>query len=79
MNSEPSVVITYDDKRRPGRPHLDGSPPGEGEYLKRIAVTLSGEDADLLEALGLGNRSEGVRQLVELYRKFLSMSAPADK
>lgn len=53
-------------KRRTGRPHLDGSAPGQGYYMKIVALSVRGADRDLLTRIGSGNRSLGLRRLVDL-------------
>ncbi len=47
-----------------GRRHLDGSPPGQGGYMKVVAFSLRPEDVDELTRLGDGNRSLGLRRLL---------------
>lgn len=61
-------TTTSEEKGRPGRKHLDGSDPGEGEYLPRLSVTVRPEDMELLERMGRGNRSRGLRSLLDQYR-----------
>lgn len=52
-----------------GRRHLDGSPPGDGNYMKVVAFSLLPEDIADLTRLGDGNRSLGVRRLLALARE----------
>lgn len=52
-----------------GRRHLDGSPPGDGNYMKVVAFSLLPEDIADLTRLGDGNRSLGVRRLLALVRE----------
>ena len=63
-----------------GRKHLDGSLPGDGEYLVRTSVTLRVSDFQLIERLGgtsargrhgtaRPNRSAGIRALADFYNK----------
>lgn len=52
-----------------GRRHLDGSPPGAGDYMKVVAFSLRSEDIEELTRLGDGNRSLGVRRLLALVRE----------
>lgn len=54
---------------RRGRRHLDGKPPGEGQYMSVVAVTLWPGEKDELTEIGDGNRSAGVRRLLEMYRR----------
>jgi hypothetical protein len=59
----------FDQKeQRRGRRHLDGSAPGEGQYLPVVAVTLRPFEIEELELIGDGNRSAAVRRLLEMYR-----------
>ena len=59
-----------DQEKRPvGRPHLDGSPAGKGEYIKRVSLRLSEKDDKDLKKIGGGNRYEAVRMLLEMYRR----------
>lgn len=59
----------FDQKeQRRGRRHLDGSAPGEGQYLPVVAVTLRPFEIKELEQIGDGNRSAAVRRLLEMYR-----------
>jgi hypothetical protein len=59
----------FDQKeQRRGRRHLDGSAPGEGQYLPVVAVTLRPFEIEELEQIGDGNRSAAVRRLLEMYR-----------
>lgn len=52
-----------------GRRHLDGSAPGKGQYLPVVSVTLRPGDIEELEEIGDGNRSAGVRLLLDIYRQ----------
>jgi hypothetical protein len=54
---------------RRGRRHLDGQAPGEGEYMRVVALSLRPEDIAALEAFGGGNRSLAVRRLLALARE----------
>jgi len=47
-----------------GRPALT-----EGEKVRAITVTLSERDIAFLERIGDGNRSAGIRRLIEAARK----------
>ena len=55
-------------EQRRGRRHLDGSAPGEGQYLPVVAVTLRPFEIEELERIGDGNRSAAVRRLLAMYR-----------
>ena len=55
-------------EQRRGRRHLDGSAPGEGQYLPVVAVTLRPFEIEELEQIGDGNRSAAVRRLLAMYR-----------
>lgn len=54
---------------RRGRRHLDGSPPGEGAYMRDVSVSLPPRDVAALEEIGGGNRSAAVRLLLETWRE----------
>lgn len=56
-------------EQRRGRRHLDGSAPGEGQYLPVVAVTLRPFEIEELERIGDGNRSAAVRRLLAMYRE----------
>ena len=49
---------------RRGRRHLDGNPPGKGQYLRSVSFSLRTEEIEELERLGDGNRSQAVRELL---------------
>lgn len=51
-----------------GHRHLDGSLPGQGEYLTRKTVTLPDEMIAFLVGLGEGNLSKGIRLVTEDYQ-----------
>ena len=53
---------------RCGRRHLDGSPPGKGQYLRSVSLSLRPEEIAELERLGEGNRSQAVRDLLASHR-----------
>ena len=55
-------------EQRRGRRHLDGSAPGEGQYLPVVAVTLRPFEIEELEQIGDGNRSAAVRRLLAMSR-----------
>lgn len=48
-----------------GRPHLDGSKPGEGEPVEPVTISLTAADRKFLRELGDGNVSAGVRRLIK--------------
>ena len=58
-----------------GRRHLDGSPPGAGQYLESVTVSLRPLDIALLEEVGDGNRSQAVRDLLQMYRSLKEQAA----
>ena len=62
-------VTRIERPRKAGRPHLDGSPPGEGEKVRGVTVSLTAADAEALKEIGAGIRSEGVRRLLEMWRR----------
>ncbi len=70
------VVEQEEEERedRRGRRHLDGSDPGKGQYLPVVSVTLRPGDAEDLEVIGDGNRSAGVRVLLDTYRQQTNMN-----
>lgn len=53
-----------------GRPHLDGSPPGQGERASQYSVTLPADVAEYLRTIGEGNLSAGVRVAAELHKEW---------
>lgn len=61
-----------------GRPHLDGSLPGAGQYLARATVSLPLDDIEALEEIGAGNRSAAVRQLLQMWRQDAGRDAGQD-
>lgn len=69
MTVEEVATADAPDGPQRGRRHLDGSPPGEGVYLKNVSVSLPPRDVDALEQIGAGNRSEAVRYLLETWRE----------
>lgn len=54
--------------RGQGRRHINGNPPGEGEYLKPRTVRIPAELVEYLTNLGGGNLSAGVRLAGEYHR-----------
>lgn len=52
-----------------GRPHLNGQRPGQGEYLRKITVSLPADLIDWLREIGEGNVSRGIRRLAEIARE----------
>lgn len=52
----------------PGRPFLDGSPPGAGTRTAIKCVSLPPEMAEYLRRVGGGNLSKGVRVVTECHR-----------
>lgn len=52
-----------------GHPHLDGSKPGEGEYLIKKSVTLPRWMVDYFTAIGDGVFSAGVRAAAEYHKE----------
>lgn len=72
MQAHPEVVedVEQEKKNRSGRPYLDGSPPGEGHYMEVVALSLRTADKDLFLRAGNGNRSLGVRRLVDAARRY---------
>lgn len=62
---------------RRGRRHLDGSTPGDGQYLTVVSITLRPFEIEGLEQIGDGNRSAAVRRLLAMYRKDTEPAAAA--
>lgn len=65
-----------DETRPVGRPHLDGSPAGQGVYIKRVSISLPEEYAEMLRMIGEGNRSQAVRKLIDEYLNREKREAP---
>ena len=53
-----------------GRPHLNGSKPGEGELVVTVTISIPRAMRDKLRDLGNGNVSEGVRRAVAITSEF---------
>lgn len=62
---------------RRGRRHLDGSLPGEGQYLRSVSFSLRPEEIAELERRGNGNRSQAVRDLLASCRVEAAEGGPA--
>lgn len=56
-------------RRSAGHPHLDGSKPGDGEYLTKKSVALPQWMIDYFVKIGGGNLSAGVREAGEYHKK----------
>lgn len=74
MQAQTDVVEDVEQKKkkktRSGRPYLDGSPPGAGHYMQVVALSLRSEDKKLFFRAGAGNRSLGLRRLVDAARQY---------
>lgn len=71
----PVVTLDHDEElptepKPLGRPHLDGSAPGQGTYVEVVSVSLRPAETDTLLVLGEGNKSSGVRRLIAFWRLF---------
>jgi len=53
---------------RRGRRHLDGKSPGAGVYAVPVSFSLLPDDVEELTKIGNGNRSDGLRKVLETYR-----------
>lgn len=63
------MLSNADVQERRGRRHLDGKAPGSGKYVVIKSVSLLPADIEELEEIGNGNRSQGVRTLLDMYRQ----------
>lgn len=61
-------IVNVDQRGRRGRRHLDGNEPGAGVYVIPVSLSVRPADAEELADIGSGNRSEGLRKLLEMYR-----------
>lgn len=59
-----------------GRPHLDGSPAGEGEYAVRIQATMPASMREYIDAQPGSSFSARLRGIVEFHQ---SHASPLDK
>lgn len=60
--------MNVNQRGRRGRRHLDGKAPGAGVYAVPVSFSMLPADAEALAEIGSGNRSEGLRLLLEMYR-----------